>query len=276
MTDDEKIELYQVIQGEYPEFDFHIWADRLKSWIIEDNDLKYKPMARVKLLKIDDRILVDLRRNMKSHLCHNFERRVNHLIKKHDLHFFRLSTRSPKDAWMILDPSLDVDDSDDEQVKKLKIQKQISMCHVNNFSDIRKLVGSSQRLQEDIDYYFEHSYKTPNMALILEEWRDFSFENEFRCFVRDNYFIGICQYYPFHQFKPDILSLVVFLRSMLSILSDYKNLVVDVYHFDSRWYLIEINPFDDITDPVSFDWETLKSTPKFLPDNSEIVNLTHN
>lgn len=86
MGDDD---FYEIIQGEYPEYDYHVWADLLKSWRVHTSDNEsYYPCARYKVIKLNDRVLTDLRRNLRGKYCKSFESKIDGLISKHNFNFF--------------------------------------------------------------------------------------------------------------------------------------------------------------------------------------------
>lgn len=174
---------------------------------------------------------------------------------------------------MILKPTLDIDENDSSEIKQQKISEQIAICRVKNLSDIRKLILSSERLQEDIDYYFEHCKNTPYMTLVLQEWRKFSPADEVRCFVRGGFFIAACPYHSLGQQSPDIQSLALFVKLLYNQIPHYKNFIADVFFQKGKWNLIELNPFHKITDPICFNWQDLYVTTVFLPDNFDLIKL---
>lgn len=185
--------------------------------------------------------------------------------------FFKLSTRSPKDAWQQIDPSIGVDEDDDDDTRRRKLELQTRLLCVNDFKDIMNLVRCSERLTDDLQQYIEHSTVDQTMCIVLQEWRP-SYGEEYRCFVKHGKLIACCRYHaknseeakenpvvPFDHSIPTehIRSFVAILMSKLS--GGYNECVADVFVKDDRVFLIELNPFDEDTDPIKFTWAYLNS-----------------
>lgn len=114
--------------------------------------------------------------------------------------------------------------------------------------------------------YEEHEDQ-PNIgySLILRKWQDLNPGYEFRCFVRNNKLIAICQrnhtaYYDFirHE-KADIVSdIQAFFYHMVNLKFPNENYVFDVYRRDQgKLLLLDFNPFGQVTDGLMYTWDEL-------------------
>uniref|UniRef100_A0A8C4ZCQ7 Translation initiation factor eIF2 assembly protein n=1 Tax=Gadus morhua TaxID=8049 RepID=A0A8C4ZCQ7_GADMO len=135
--------------------------------------------------------------------------------------FPKLNWSAPRDAnWIALNSSL--------------------QCQ--SLSDVFLLFKSSDFITHDLTQPFLHcsDQDSPdpviNYELVLRKWSELIPGGEFRCFVKENKLIGICQ-------------------------RDYTQ----YYHHISnqeengRVWLIDINPFGLVTDSLLFSWEELTS-----------------
>ncbi|TRY82961.1 hypothetical protein DNTS_009628 [Danionella cerebrum] len=143
--------------------------------------------------------------------------------------FPKLNWSAPRDAnWIALNSSL--------------------QCQ--SLSDIFLLFKSSDFITHDLTQPFLHcSDDSPdpslNYELVLRKWSELIPGGEFRCFVKENKLIAICQrdYTQHYQH-----------------ISKQETIVLDVYRDSSgRVWLIDFNPFGEVTDSLLFTWEELKS-----------------
>ena len=155
--------------------------------------------------------------------------------------FPKLNWSSPKDAsWITLDSTLKCRDA----------------------SDIFLLLKSSDFIQHDLSMAQLHSIP---LVLCLREWFDLNPSMEFRCFIKNQKIIGISQ--------RDIGQFYDFLESMTSDVSyriqEFYNTIVnpkwqmdcvmDVYLTKSkRVLLMDLNPFQEFTDSLLFQWNELQ------------------
>ena len=111
--------------------------------------------------------------------------------------FPKLNWSSPKDAsWISLDSTL--------------------KCNTAN--DIFLLLKASDFISHDLNYPYEYanvSSHPDQYYLVLKKWCDLFPSMEFRCFVRNQCIIGICQrdtsnYYDFlHEYKDEFLQRIM-------------------------------------------------------------------
>ncbi|XP_005993898.1 translation initiation factor eIF2 assembly protein [Latimeria chalumnae] len=175
--------------------------------------------------------------------------------------FPKLNWSSPRDAhWIALNSSL-----------KCK-----------SLSDIFLLLKSSDFIARDFTQLFIHcTDDSPDpqieYELVLRKWCELSPGGEFRCFVKENKLIGISQrdytqhYDHICKQKADISkSIQVFFRDHVQYKFLDEDFVFDVYR-DSRGkiWLVDFNPFGEVTDSLLFTWEELTSGQNLKCESSE-------
>uniref|UniRef100_A0AAZ3SVJ2 Translation initiation factor eIF2 assembly protein n=1 Tax=Oncorhynchus tshawytscha TaxID=74940 RepID=A0AAZ3SVJ2_ONCTS len=166
--------------------------------------------------------------------------------------FPKLNWSAPRDAnWIALNSSL--------------------QCQ--SLSDIFLLFKSSDFITHDLTQPFLHSSDedSPNPAinyeLVLRKWSELLPGGEFRCFIKENKLIGISQrdytqYY--HHISKQEAQICHSIQEFFSQHIQYQFLdedfVLDVYR-DSwgKVWLIDLNPFGEVTDSLLFTWEELTS-----------------
>ena len=107
--------------------------------------------------------------------------------------------------------------------------------------------------------------------LILKKWQDLNKSLEFRCFIKNEKLIAISQRYMKNPYaflnekgvKTKILELIeAFYNNFNSIKFNDESYTLDVYLeiFKEKWriWLIDINPWGNLTNPLLFTWEELE------------------
>ncbi|KAF7693816.1 cell division cycle protein 123 homolog [Silurus meridionalis] len=165
--------------------------------------------------------------------------------------FPKLNWSAPRDAnWIALNSSL--------------------QCQ--SLSDIFLLFKSSDFITHDLTQPFlQCSDDSPdpviNYELVLRKWCELIPGGEFRCFVKENKLIGISQrdytqHYQ-HIFKQEAgisSSIQLFFREHVQHRFPNDDFVFDVYRDNmGRVWLIDFNPFGEVTDSLLFSWEELTS-----------------
>lgn len=187
--------------------------------------------------------------------------------------FPKLNWSAPRDAnWIALNSSL--------------------QC--NSLSDIFLLFKSSDFITHDLTQPFlvcsDQDSPDPviNYELVLRKWCELIPGGEFRCFVKENKLIAISQrdytqYYQHISKQEEQISQAI--QEFFSQNIQYKFLdedfVFDVYRdSQGRVWLIDLNPFGEVTDSLLFSWEELASggeitqqqeSPAFRYTNSEVT-----
>uniref|UniRef100_A0A8C5GB01 Translation initiation factor eIF2 assembly protein n=1 Tax=Gouania willdenowi TaxID=441366 RepID=A0A8C5GB01_GOUWI len=167
--------------------------------------------------------------------------------------FPKLNWSAPQDAnWIALNSSLE--------------------CQ--SLSDIFLLFKSSDFITHDLTQPFhlcsdEDSPNPPiNYELVLRKWSELIPGGEFRCFVKENKLIAISQR-DYTQYYQHILKqeqhISQAIQAFFSQHVQYKFLdedfVFDVYRdSQGRVWLIDINPFGEVTDSLLFTWDELTSS----------------
>ena len=242
------------------------WCKQISKFELVGNDgIPYKPCTTYKLVKISINDVIYL--NMNKRFPHQIEKKINKLFEKGDKYFFRVSQRSPKDAWA---KELKAKKSDSPERKlELELERK-SKLFVGNINQIYPLIHKSKRVQEDFELFISQS-KITNLYLVFQDWRP-SNGVEYRLFIRNLKLIGLCLYKPeFYQKNITVpFGLICnFVNSFLSIgfvKKNYSNLILDVYvdKTNSNVYFIEINPYEDYVDSFSFTWEELNKTKELI------------
>uniref|UniRef100_A0A8C3L773 Translation initiation factor eIF2 assembly protein n=1 Tax=Chrysolophus pictus TaxID=9089 RepID=A0A8C3L773_CHRPC len=113
--------------------------------------------------------------------------------------------------------------------------------------------------------------------LVLRKWCELIPGAEFRCFVKENKLIGISQrdytqYYDHisKQHEEICRSIQEFFKKHIQYKFLDEDFVFDVYR-DSRGkiWLIDFNPFGEVTDSLLFTWDELTSGRNLKGDQSE-------
>uniref|UniRef100_A0A9J7XQB0 Translation initiation factor eIF2 assembly protein n=1 Tax=Cyprinus carpio carpio TaxID=630221 RepID=A0A9J7XQB0_CYPCA len=165
--------------------------------------------------------------------------------------FPKLNWSAPRDAnWIALNSSLQCQ----------------SLC------DIFLLFKSSDFITHDLTQPFLHCSDdspdpTINYELVLRKWSELIPGAEFRCFVKENKIIAISQrdytqHYQHIAKQEDSISSAIleFFRDHIQYQFPDEDFVLDVYRDSSgRVWLIDFNPFGEVTDSFLFTWEELTS-----------------
>ena len=156
--------------------------------------------------------------------------------------FVRLGSRSPKDT----------------------LHGIITRCKaVNGKQAIQLLTSGSARIAYDLRAAIQANYPA---WLFVRHWQDIAPDLEFRCFMHQRQLIGISQY--FHQTSfPSLRSQQIkenlrrLIQEFFPIFSQHCHLddvVFDVeisFALEQKVKLIEINPFNELTDACLFSWK---------------------
>ncbi|XP_028014704.2 cell division cycle protein 123 homolog isoform X3 [Eptesicus fuscus] len=175
--------------------------------------------------------------------------------------------------------------SDDENTATLTDAYWIAMnssLKCKTLSDIFLLFKSSDFITRDFTQPFIHctdDSPDPCMEyeLVLRKWCELIPGAEFRCFVKENKLIAISQrdytqYYDhISKQKEDICRCIQgFFKKHIQYKFLDEDFVFDIYR-DSRGkvWLIDFNPFGEVTDSLLFTWEELISERNLKGDFSE-------
>uniref|UniRef100_A0A3B3S4M9 Translation initiation factor eIF2 assembly protein n=1 Tax=Paramormyrops kingsleyae TaxID=1676925 RepID=A0A3B3S4M9_9TELE len=118
--------------------------------------------------------------------------------------------------------------------------------------------------------FIAHDFTRPEchpVQLVLRKWSELIPGGEFRCFVKENKLIGISQrdytqYYQHISKQKHLISQSIqdFFTSHIQYKFLDEDFVFDVYR--DSWgevWLIDLNPFGEVTDSLLFTWEELIS-----------------
>ncbi|XP_017742160.1 PREDICTED: cell division cycle protein 123 homolog isoform X2 [Rhinopithecus bieti] len=176
--------------------------------------------------------------------------------------------------------------SDDENTATLTDAYWIAMnssLKCKTLSDIFLLFKSSDFITRDFTQPFVHcTDDSPDPCieyeLVLRKWCELIPGAEFRCFVKENKLIGISQrdytqYYDhISKQKEEICRCIQdFFKKHIQYKFLDEDFVFDIYR-DSRGkvWLIDFNPFGEVTDSLLFTWEELISENNLNGDFSEV------
>ncbi|XP_054292003.1 translation initiation factor eIF2 assembly protein isoform X2 [Pongo pygmaeus] len=176
--------------------------------------------------------------------------------------------------------------SDDENTATLTDAYWIAMnssLKCKTLSDIFLLFKSSDFITRDFTQPFIHcTDDSPDPCieyeLVLRKWCELIPGAEFRCFVKENKLIGISQrdytqYYDhISKQKEEICRCIQdFFKKHIQYKFLDEDFVFDIYR-DSRGkvWLIDFNPFGEVTDSLLFTWEELISENNLNGDFSEV------
>uniref|UniRef100_A0A0B8RRB4 Translation initiation factor eIF2 assembly protein n=1 Tax=Philothamnus irregularis TaxID=1899461 RepID=A0A0B8RRB4_9SAUR len=152
----------------------------------------------------------------------------------------------------------------------------------NSLSDIFLLLKSSDFITRDFTQPFIHCKDDSpdpslNYELVLRKWCELIPGAEFRCFVKENKLIAISQrdytqyYEHISKQKEEICRCIQdFFTKHIQYKFLDEDFVFDVYR-DSmgRVWLIDFNPFGEVTDSLLFTWEEIRSGNSLKNDQTE-------
>ncbi|KAG1150679.1 hypothetical protein G6F37_001768 [Rhizopus arrhizus] len=136
--------------------------------------------------------------------------------------------------------------------------------------DVFLLLKSSDFINHDLNHAYDDCQDPPTTRkfdLVLRKWYDLQPSMEFRCFVKNQDIIGICQrdlnYYDFLPAMKDDIELLIyrFFEEHVVEQFDSLNYVFDVYvqRSNQKVYLMDFNPFCSTTDSILYDWQELET-----------------
>jgi hypothetical protein len=224
------------------------WIDVVEDIKLTVDGARYKPFAKTKIVRMTDRELTAIVNKMPT-MYKSLKTHVNKLLR--NPMFFKLSTRSPKDAWAVLAPDLGILPIDSKELQLHKLNAQMELLKVKTFDDVLKLIYASERLKDDIRTYFDDHTLCP--TLVFQEWRQ-STGTEYRSFIKNKTMIGLIAYPVIGPVDPDDHRKIKYVVEHVAKKLPMANVVIDVY-VDALVYVIELNPFSDVTDPGSLGSE---------------------
>ncbi|KAK1790331.1 hypothetical protein P4O66_014244 [Electrophorus voltai] len=191
-----------------------------------------------------------------------FNSKVQEAINALDGRVFpKLNWSAPRDAnWIALNSSL--------------------QCQ--SLSDIFLLFKSSDFITRDLTQPFlQCNDDSPdpviNYELVLRKWSELIPGGEFRCFVKENKLIGVSQRDHIQHYQYISKQEASITSSILQFFTDNiqhqfpdEDFVLDVYR-DSMGHvwIIDFNPFGEVTDSLLFTWEELMSENKLAASHTE-------
>ena len=238
------------------------WCHYIEQFTVTDDNGIYNPSTTYKLIKITINDVKYYKKNKK--FPNNIECEINNILNNNS-YFFRISQRSPKDAFMKeYKPKKSYHYSKLLELEKLRKEKLM----VNSINQIYILINKSKRVKEDF-LLFSKQNKIDSLYLVFQEWRP-SNGVEYRTFIKNKKLIAICLYKPeFYSSKTCIpVELITnFINLFLNIKfikETYNNLILDIFVDNNRVYFIEINPYEEYVDTFSFSWDEINNTSQLI------------
>jgi hypothetical protein len=238
------------------------WYKLVDGWICNDIDgNKYKPATSYKLVRFDISDCVYILKTQS--FPPTLESKITSTLDS-SKYFFRVSQRSPKDAYVQEYPALPTDSHKDKLYKEIKRKEQLL---ISSQTQVLDLIFRSKRVMEDLEQFVGQQV-IKELYFVFQPWRP-SQGVEFRLFVYKSKLVGICVYKP--EFYTSKLTVPVGLlthwfEQFDAIYSQTQTYTVDVFvdNLDSRVYFIEINPFNKQVDTFAFSYKQLITTKYLL------------
>ncbi|GJJ10495.1 hypothetical protein Clacol_004721 [Clathrus columnatus] len=175
-------------------------------------------------------------------------------IKKYEAVFPKLNWSSPKDTSWVLPTMKCTSPADVYTILKS------SDFVLHDLDPPSAFQGCEEGDESDDDSY--------DLELVLKKWYPIDHGREFRCFVRQNYLLGICQrdpnYYPTLNEESNLENIPIVIKSFWLEHIHEKfpgtcDYVFDVYlsRTLSSVYLMDFNPYHPKTDALLFTYEEL-------------------
>ncbi|QLG73403.1 hypothetical protein HG535_0E04870 [Zygotorulaspora mrakii] len=152
-------------------------------------------------------------------------------------------------------------------------------------NEIYLLLNASNYIMHDLQYALSECSdvkhgERPQYELVLRKWFDINPALEFRVFIKERQIICISQrdlnHYPFIETDSKDFKRIIeeFVEGEFLTKFSERNCVADVYIPKpyGKLYLIDINPFTRITDPLLFSWNEILT---IKPDQSRSFELRY-
>jgi hypothetical protein len=239
------------------------WFSKVNNWYANDiNGDKYKPATNYQLIEItiDDVNFLFLNKKFPEHV----EKQLYELLDDSNSYFFRVSQRSPKDAYK---NEYKAKDNDSCKTKlKLEVARKLKLL-VTNINQVYDLIFRSERVIEDLELLVQQT-EIKSLHLVFQQWRPSS-GIEFRLFIVNSKLVGICVYKPEFYSSKITVPVGVILYWFEQFEKIYNNIpiyTVDIYvdKKTNQVFFIEINPFNDQVDTFSFEYKQLLKTKSLL------------
>lgn len=117
----------------------------------------------------------------------------------------------------------------------------------------------SARVRQDL----ERSLKSESfdLQIVCREFVELPLHSEFRGFVFEKRLVAVSQYFWFNYFPELVQKHNIYLDRMVDFFEmvvknrvPYSNYVIDFAVLDDRIYVIELNPFGDVSGACCFNW----------------------
>lgn len=249
-------------------FNLDVWGPDLARWSYTDPAGRtYRPYPKdLWLVALSDREVVSLQRGL-ARFLQRVRAAVDAILsgpRGDGGMFFRLCTRSPKDAWRVLLAHKTQPEADEKAIAALS-REQLELLRVRSFDDVLRLLAASERCKEDMAEFVEHSPPGGRgLSLVFMPWSPVR-ERELRCFARRGGRPFVCAYHgdAVRIESGDVPGLDHFLDGLFSRLAQgperaVEALVVDFFLDSERQIrVVELNSFDEAIDTCGFGWDAV-------------------
>lgn len=239
------------------------WYKNITDWYANDiNGNSYKPATNYILIEITIEDVQYFLNKKKFKKKVRYE--INKLFENSNKYFFRVSQRSPKDAYK-KEYQENVNDSYKKKLELEILRK--SKLLVSELNNVYDLILRSERVKEDLELLVKQD-QIKSLHLVFQEWRP-SNGIEFRLFIVNKKLIGICVYKPEFYSSKITVPVGIILHWFDQFEKIYNTIplyTVDIYidKITDQVHFIEINPFNDQVDTFSFTYEELIKTKALL------------
>ncbi len=188
--------------------------------------------------------------------------------------FVKLSTRSPKDSVFdcfsektasLVDEKLrklplGIVVDDNAEIGAFFMAANRAMCS-NNGEEAVDLFLKSARIRQDLDRALKPEAEEWDMQIVCREFVELPLQSEFRAFVFEGRLTCISQYFWFCYFPELVKRHQAYLNAMTDFFYSqvrhrvpYDSYVIDLAVVGSKVWVIELNPFGDVSGACLFDW----------------------
>jgi hypothetical protein len=250
-----ELDQWYVVPDLGPEDEYNVekWLLPLRQWKFRG----YSPLTAYRLVPLNDREIVALRRGNMDHFLAGLRQQVTRVLANGPM-FLRLNTRSPKDAWQVMAPELECSGEPSSASNQDKQKRQLELLRVSSFEQVCTVLRASQRAIRDMDQVLEQTATSTStqLFLVFQKWRP-SVGPEYRAFVQAGRMICACDcstQTPVSYDEGQLLS--EFCESLATALPQLPHFVVDAFisSESQQCCFIEINPYSLSTDAICFEW----------------------
>ena len=209
----------------------------------------------------------------------NLLKNLEHVLDRHlggNIHFVKLSTRSYKDSVFemksqrtaeFVEKELEKinwkDVKDERELDNLEVQAFFRGANramsVKSGREVLELSFQSFRVRQDLEAALKR--EPWDLKVVVREYVEIPLEGEFRGFVFEKRLVALSQYFWFAKFDKLILEkeatklkLEKFFYEECAERIPYDNFVIDFAIAQEKIYVVELNPFGNVSGACLLDW----------------------